>query len=173
MAEAAVAVILHGPTIDDAHVLLVRRATRDGDPWSGHMALPGGRRDREDVDLMATAMRETREEIGLELDARRLLGVLPPVFTVAPMRRSPLGRALPMVVRPYVFELGERVTPTSSSEVVGARWAALSDLRSPARRTTRPWRFLGVTWPAPAWELEGDVVWGLTYQMLRSLLAAT
>lgn len=164
--------VLQGPTIDEAHVLLVRRATREGDPWSGDMALPGGRRDPEDVDLMATATRETREEIGLELDARGLLGVLPPVFTVAPMRRAGFGRARPMIVRPFVFEVTERATMTASAEVVGTRWAALGELRSPARRATRPWRALGITWPAPAWDLDGDIVWGLTHQMLRSLLRA-
>lgn len=172
VSEAAVAVVLHGPTLDEAHVLLVRRATRHGDPWSGDMALPGGRRDPEDVDLMATAMRETHEEIGLALDERGLLGVLPPVVTLAPMRRAALGRARPMIVRPFVFEVAERVATTVSAEVVGTRWAALSELRSPARRATRPWRLFGITWPAPAWDLDGDVVWGLTHQMLRSLLRA-
>lgn len=171
--EAAVAVVLHGASVAEAEVLLIRRASRPGDPWSGHMAFPGGRRSHDDADLMATAVRETREEIGLALDPKSLLGVLPPVYTVAPVRRALLGRARPMVVRPYVFEHAERVAPTSSAEVVATRWAALRDLGAPTARTTRPWRFLGVTWPAPAWDLEGDVVWGLTYQMLRSLLRAT
>lgn len=171
------AVVLRGETIDLAEVLLVRRARRDGDPWSGHMALPGGRRAHTDRDLVATAMRETREEIGVELARERLIGALPPVVTVAPARgaRAIFGvapRVLPMLVSPFVFSVEAELAFTPNAEVSAVRWAALSELRRPERATTRPWRMLGVRWPAPAWDLEGDVVWGLTHQMLRTLLRA-
>jgi 8-oxo-dGTP pyrophosphatase MutT (NUDIX family) len=178
MQEAAVALVLRGATTAEAEVLLVRRALRAGDPWSGHMALPGGRRAPADRDLVATALRETREEIGVSLARAALIGALPPVFTLAPARaRLPvLGlapRVLPMVVRPFVFCATAELVCTPNGEVSRVRWAALSELRRPERATTRPWRFLGVRWPAPAWDLEGDVVWGLTHQMLRALLRAT
>ncbi|HEU4700285.1 MAG TPA: NUDIX domain-containing protein, partial [Gemmatimonadales bacterium] len=62
---AAVALVVT-PAPDS--MLLIRRAERAGDPWSGHMALPGGRHSRGDADLAATAMRETAEEVGVRLD---------------------------------------------------------------------------------------------------------
>src|SRR5690349_19787236 len=99
--EAAVAIVLRGPSLDAAEVLLVRRAHRAGDPWSGDMAFPGGRRAPYDADALVTAMRETREEIGVALDSADLLGELAPGYTMAP--RAGLPRVLPMVVRPFVF----------------------------------------------------------------------
>jgi len=183
--EAAVAVVLRGGSLREAEVLLVRRALKAGDPWSGHVALPGGRRAASDVDLLATALRETHEEVGLALALEgrqaaadrlvrgQLLGTLPPVYTVAPARDAPLGlAALPMVVRPYVLRLDGPAEPRLSSEVTGIRWVPLAALHDPARRTQWPWRFLGVQWPAPAWDLDGDIVWGLTHQMLSALLRA-
>src|SRR5258706_13265424 len=76
--RAAVALVL-SPSLADApalSLLLVRRAERDGDPWSGHMALPGGHAHPSDVDLLHTARRETLEEVGIDLTDAELLGRL-------------------------------------------------------------------------------------------------
>lgn len=54
----------------DPEVLFIKRAGRAGDRWSGHTALPGGKRDPQDADDVAAAIRETREEVGLDLTAR-------------------------------------------------------------------------------------------------------
>lgn len=164
-------------------VLLVRRALRAGDPWSGDMALPGGRRAPEDGDAIATAIRETREEVGLALDRAAVRGALRPVHTIAPARLTlPLvGRvpAWPMRVTPIVFDIAEgdhALDAGHAREVTAARWVPLAALRDPHRRTTRRWRpsLLGrrVTVAAPAWDLDGDIVWGLTYVMLGRLLRA-
>lgn len=171
--EAAVAVVLRGTSAEDAEVLLVRRALKTGDPWSGHMALPGGRRAPEDADLLATALRETHEEVGVQLARDQSIGMLPPVFTVAPARSAPLGlKGLPMIVRPHVLVVASPVECMLSAEVTAVRWVPLAALREPAHRTTRPWRFVGVRWAAPAWNLDGDIVWGLTHQMLTRLVRA-
>ncbi|MCA9639821.1 MAG: NUDIX domain-containing protein, partial [Myxococcales bacterium] len=69
---AAVAAVLR-PTDADTEVLLIRRAEHEGDPWSGHMAFPGGRHDPTDPDLLTTARRETLEEVGLDLSRRARL----------------------------------------------------------------------------------------------------
>jgi len=170
--EAAVAVVLRGPTLAEAEVLLVRRAARAGDPWSGDMAFPGGRRGPGDVDLAATARRETHEEVGLALgDDAPLLGRLRQVATVAP---SGARRVRPMLVSPFVFALTAPEAPAlvTGHEVAGTRWVPLEAFVDPDNRARRPWRLFGVTWPAPAWRLGEDVVWGLTHQMITSLVRA-
>src|ERR1043165_8679648 len=94
--EAAVALVLSpdalpGPALS---VLLVRRSEREGDPWSGHMALPGGHAHADDASLAHTARRETLEEVGIDLGHTELLGRLD---DVTPMRSSEIA------VRPFVF----------------------------------------------------------------------
>ena len=73
--EAAVALVLVPRAPDDADLLLIRRATREGDPWSGQIGLPGGRLSPEDASLEDAAMRETFEETGLKVDLTGLLNV--------------------------------------------------------------------------------------------------
>lgn len=58
-----------------AEVLFIKRAARAGDRWTSHVALPGGRRDPDDVDDMAASVRETREETGLQLDKDYCLSI--------------------------------------------------------------------------------------------------
>src|ERR1700688_4826856 len=73
-AEAAVALVLAGAA--ELALCVIRRAERPGDPWSGHLALPGGRADPADPHPRAVAERETAEEVGLVLDERHWLGDL-------------------------------------------------------------------------------------------------
>ncbi len=157
---AAVAVLL---VPDPESLLLIRRAERAGDPWSGHIGLPGGRRDPTDVDLCDTAMRETEEEVGCPLDRGRLLGVLDDVWP-----RSPLPRTV--VVRPYVFALPERPSLTLSDEVAGTFWVPLSDLQDPALYRDTLVSLQGQQRRFPAYHLEGHVVWGLTERVLRPMM---
>lgn len=165
--EAAVAVILRGTTTADAEVLLVRRATKHGDPWSGDMAFPGGRRGVNDHDGVDTAMRETREEVGAKLARAWCIGGLTPLVTLAPSRRS---RVTPMVVTPVVFVARAPLTLTPNHEIADARWVPLARFAARAEPTTRRWRVLGIQLNAPAWRLDDDVVWGLTHVMLKRLL---
>ena len=78
-----------------------------------------------------------------------------------------------MIVSPFVFVWPDAEAPAlvPSAEVAATRWVALAHLAHPASRAERPWRFLGVTWPAPAWRVDDDLVWGLTHRMLSRLLA--
>lgn len=165
--EAAVAAILrdrpHG-----AEALLIRRASRPGDPWSGHMAFPGGQREPEDPDLLTTAIRETREEIGLDLTANAaLIGSLASVPAVA------RGRRIAMSIKPYVFELIAEPLLTLNEEVAEVIWAPLGPLARGDLKTTIPYRYEGNDVHLPAWDVEGRIVWGLTYRMLEALLALT
>lgn len=168
-AFAAVAAVLrpvssaHGT---DAEVLFIRRAEFDGDPWSGHMAFPGGRRDPQDQDLLATAVRETREEIGLDLlRAAELLGPLRPVPAVA------RGKRLGLSVAPFVFVLREPSQLRLNHEVAEALWAPLGPMLNGSLATRHEYVWQGQTLQLPAYAIEGRVVWGLTYQMLQTLFA--
>ena len=86
--RAAVAMVLRPTPGDWPELLMIKRSVHESDPWSGHMAFPGGREEPSDPTLLATAIRETREELGLGLVTARRLGSLDPVYSpsVAPLR---------------------------------------------------------------------------------------
>lgn len=166
---AAVAAVLRpGPRGDE--VLFIRRAEHPSDPWSGHMAFPGGRRDPGDESLLDTARRETLEELGLDLSAEApLLGSLDDLEAYA------RGRPTGLVIRPFVFRLEGAPTMTPNEEVAEVIWAPMAPLLSGAADTTRPYVLGGQTLHFPGWSVQGRVVWGLTYQMMQmmfSLIAA-
>ena len=149
-------------------VLLIRRAEREGDPWSGHMAFPGGRREPRDPDLLTTARRETCEEVGLALAGphAELLGQIDDLEAVAHGRRTGL------VIRPFVFLVeGEVSLRPDAREVAEALWIPIGPLARGERDTRIPYRYEGRAISLPAYDHEGRVVWGLTYRMLRSLFA--
>ena len=156
---AGVAVVI-APSPDA--VLLIRRAERAGDPWSGHMGLPGGRYQRDDPDLRATAVRETREEVGLTLDPACWLGVL---GDVSPRTPTPN----PIVVRPFVFAVPERPVLAPNDEVALALWVELAELGSEGVYRETTLRILGVDRHFPAYHIGEHVVWGLTERILTSL----
>ncbi len=156
---AAVAVIL---APDPDSVLLIRRAEREGDPWSGHMALPGGRQDPTDPELVDTAIRETAEEVGLILTREVLIGALDDVVP-----RSP---ALPPIaVRPYVFAVAGRPELQLNPEVAGALWVPLDYLLHPDTRHTVQLDIRGENRVFPAFRLDDSVVWGMTERILSTL----
>jgi len=146
---------------DPLAVLLIRRAERGGDPWSGHVALPGGRRDPHDDDLIQTAIRETREEVGLELDRAHLLGQLD---DLAP-RTSVLP---PVIVRPHVFRLDRHDVPILSEEVAHAGWEPLAMLLSPETRTEHSHELAGVIRQLPAYRTGAGTLWGMTERILAA-----
>ncbi|HUR26574.1 MAG TPA: CoA pyrophosphatase [Planctomycetota bacterium] len=162
--QAAIAVILNGTEPATLDLLLIQRAECPGDPWSGHMALPGGRRDDGDVDLCATGMREAREETGVELEEARLLGRLD---DLRPIRQS--QRAL--AVRPFVYWSAERPELRLSSEVADAFWVPLVQLRAAATKARVLHR--GETLTVPAFVIGERTVWGMTHRVLAELLELT
>lgn len=161
---AAVAVVLRSGT-DSPEVLLIERALVEGDPWSGQMALPGGRRDAADRSLLETAARETREETGVALDAcGRALGRLDKV--------EPQSVHLPrLTVLPLVFLVPPGTAAgEASAEVARTLWASLDHLRDRGNRRVHRHRSGGRTRSFPAIDVEGRPVWGLTRRILIDLL---
>jgi 8-oxo-dGTP pyrophosphatase MutT (NUDIX family) len=157
---AAVSAVL-APSPDA--LLLIRRAKRAGDPWSGHMALPGGRREPGDASLLDTAIRETREELGLALDPSALLGTLDDVIPRTPVLP-------PVAVRPFVFSLAERPALTPNAEVAAAAWVPLDHLLHPETHHTARIEVRGAPRDTPAYRFEDTVVWGMTERILTGLL---
>jgi 8-oxo-dGTP pyrophosphatase MutT (NUDIX family) len=158
--QAAVALIVG---TDPDSVLIIRRAERRGDPWSGHMGLPGGRRDPADEHLLATAIRETWEEVGLTLSNHLLLGTLD---DIAPRSKS----LMPVFARPFVFGVSGRPDPRPNSEVSAARWVPLTVLSDPAILREFTLDIGGESRKFPAYHLDEGTVWGMTERMLTSLL---
>ncbi len=171
----------HGPTAAVAAVvrsgdsgpemLFIERATRDGDPWSGHMAFPGGRTEPDDDDTFDTAVRESREEIGFDITAHagvRWLGRL------NDLEGNPRWRGAALRVTPHVCWLdGARPALTLNYEVADAFWVSVAELADPRHHIDylyppRPdERFPGIEVG------HGRVIWGMTLRMLHDLFTRT
>lgn len=149
--QAAVALVIAG----DDRICLIRRAEFAGDPWSGHMALPGGRASPEDLDARSVAEREAWEEVGLILPGEVFLGALAEL----PVRRR--GLETNLVLAPFAYHLGPELPAlTPSDEVAEAYWVRWEDLWDPASQTAEGVRF------------GEQVIWGLTLLVLKQFRAA-
>jgi 8-oxo-dGTP pyrophosphatase MutT (NUDIX family) len=163
---AAVAlVLLDGPPpATGLEILLIRRAERPGDPWSGQIAFPGGRYEPGDPDLLATAIRETREETGVDLTSAERLGPLDDLYPRTPTLP-------PVVVRPFVFALGRRPPPlVPSDEVQRAFWLPLSRLEEAGVRREITLTLRGVERMFPAYLVDDELVWGMTERILTPFI---
>jgi 8-oxo-dGTP pyrophosphatase MutT (NUDIX family) len=157
---AAVAVVL-APNPDS--ILLIRRAERSGDPWSGHVALPGGRRETGDATLLDTAIRETWEEVGFRLSPVDLAGVLEDVIPRTPVLP-------PIAVRPYVFVTRAQPETVLSAEVSTVSWVHLDHLILPQTHHLVRLEVGGEARLVQAYELPNGIVWGMTERIITGLL---
>lgn len=164
--QAAVAAILRQGA-SGTEALFIKRAQRKGDVWSGHMAFPGGHAEAGDPDLAATAIRETREEIGLDLQRHgRLLGHL------NHMDVNPMGGRTAMLVVPFVFLLtGEPPPLQLNHEVADVLWGSLHEMFHGHSATRRDMAVGGGMQPFPGYGVRDEIVWGLTYQMVNGFFA--
>jgi 8-oxo-dGTP pyrophosphatase MutT (NUDIX family) len=159
---AAVALVLV-PSPVGLQALLIRRAVRAGDPWSGHVGLPGGRQARTDPDLAATAIRETLEELAVDLSSAECLGVLDDIRPRTPVLP-------PVFVRPFVYALTAQPHLTLSAEVESAFWVPLADLGTAGVRRDVTIPLPGARRSFPAYVLGPDVIWGMTERILTGFL---
>jgi len=164
--RAAVALILREQP-SGLELLFIHRAEHPADPWSGQMAFPGGRSETGDAELVATAVRETREEIGLDLVALgRPLGRLSEVRT-----HLPLG-SVPHSVVPFAFAIEGDPELQLNEEVQEALWVPLPFLLDRANRSSYTWVRKGLPFPTPCITFRGRVIWGLTLKIVDELVEA-
>ena len=165
MKRAAVAITFRAGEGGEPELLFIKRAEYPGDPWSGQIAFPGGRREAHDSSLEETAIRETREETGLDIGASgQIIGALDEV--------QPQSVRLPeLVVAPFVAVVDEVPPLTLAGEVASAFWVPLQSLH-----VGDAWRDTEVTgrgyrMTKRAFHHDGHVIWGLTERIIAQLLA--
>jgi len=160
--EAAVAIVRTCGS--DATILLMRRAEREGDAWSGHWSLPGGRRENSDIDLLQTALRELGEECGIRLLRKQVSAALPPML--ARRRTGPF-----LLVAPFVFDIeSELPILLDASEAAGSVWIPQRMLLDPRQHSLQPVPGLPPEMRFPAIALPGVPLWGFTYRLLADWL---
>lgn len=141
--------------------LLFTERRHDLSTHAGQIAFPGGKRDAEDADAAATAVRETTEELGIEPASIEVLGLLDDVPT--PTR---------FVITPVVATLrGPLALSPNAAEVASVFAAELAALADPARYTSNGTReFLGVTYDMHEYRWEPHRIWGATARMVYQLM---
>mgnify|MGYP006195289737 CR=1 FL=1 len=143
---------------------MIKRAERENDPWSGHMALPGGRRSPDDADLLRTALRETHEEIGIDIGPAQVMGALDEVH--------PRSTRLPsIVVAPWVMVApeGAELQP-DPREVEIAIWVPVRALRDPAAVSELVLELGDFSRTFPSIVYGEYTIWGLTHRILTQFL---
>lgn len=160
--RAAVAMILH-QGVEDVEILFIQRAAHHLDPWSGHIAFPGGKLEEGERECQA-AIRETYEEIGFDLREGRFLGQLSDI----------IGANLPVRVSCCIFGINRlQYRPVLNEEVCDQFWVSLADLCDPGRHILSSVCFGEKCLDVPAIRLPVDdkpVLWGITYRLVMQFL---
>jgi ADP-ribose pyrophosphatase YjhB (NUDIX family) len=128
------------------------------------MGFPGGRREPGDINLEATAVRETHEETGLDL-----AGEAEGLGALDELRALARGHPVDLVIAPFVFRLRRPQDGAPSHEVVSLHWLPLDRLLAPGTRSTLPYQHEETVLELPCLRIDGLVIWGLTYRMFESL----
>lgn len=161
--RAAVALVLR-ERAGDLEALFIRRADHDGDPWSGHLAFPGGRIDPTDTGPRMAAERETLEELELDLSGARFMGQLSDV----------LGHAESICVSAFVYAVDGDPVLRPNHEIRSAFWSPLDHVTDPGRQAPKHFTYLERSMPLPTIRLLDDprapVLWGITYKFMDDFM---
>ncbi|MDB4917364.1 MAG: hydrolase [Gemmatimonadetes bacterium] len=162
--RAAILLVLRARPSGEPELLMIKRAEFDGDPWSGHIACPGGRMERGDRNLAETAVRETREEMGFDVDRDgRILGHLDDLSPRSPLLPS-------IVIRPYIALVRPDVELVLSPEVASAFWVPVSQLSEQRSWGVGMVSARGEERRVSVFQHGEHTVWGLTERVLRQFL---
>lgn len=164
--HACVAVILRGNSVDELELAFIQRAYNPQDRWSGHIAFPGGKKEDFDKTDLDAALRETKEEVGVDLNPDELLGRLDDI------QARKAGSLLDFYIRPFVFHTNRDFSITlDASEVADFFWVPLKEIQNPYRQTHYPVTREQGTLDLPAVDIDREPpLWGLTYMMVLNLL---
>lgn len=160
--QAAVAIVIK-ENATDLDLLFIKRATVQGDPWSGQMAFPGGHMDATDESLIMAAIRETEEETGVQLSLDQCIG------TISHQRPASRSRGDSMIVAPYVFGIHSDPILVPNHEVEDIVWGSVSKMVDGTLHGTESFVFNGNTASFNGYQLAYErFVWGLTYRTLQT-----
>jgi len=169
--RSAVAILLDKHAGAEASILMIKRAEHKGDPWSGHMAFPGGRCEAFDKNGLATAKREMHEEVGFDIDDAEhkplkgeWLGRLSDISTL----RRITPRA--MVVTPYVFSVADKPMLEGNYEVAETVWIPLTYFSDIKNRSIHSIEYQQRTINLPCYCYDGKVIWGMSLSMIDEIL---
>ncbi|WP_374032029.1 CoA pyrophosphatase [Bdellovibrio bacteriovorus] len=164
--HACVALILRGDSWDNLELGYIQRAFSESDRWSGQLAFPGGKREETDKTDLDAALRETREEIGIELTNPELLGRLNDI------QARKAGTMLDFYIRPFVFFIERDFNIVlDPNEVADFFWIPLKEIQNPHRVTTYRLQRDNISLELPAVYLDREPpLWGLSYMMTLNLL---
>lgn len=153
-------ILAEGPSGPD--VCFIRRAEREGDPWSGHVSFPGGRAEPNDPTAHAVAERETQEEIGLTLQETDRVGTLP---MLPKIRRG-------LTLFPFVYYVDgttrSQATVRMPEEVASVFWVPMRHLFDPSAVTRLDYTMDGNDLTFPGVQFDDHVIWGLTLHVVNS-----
>lgn len=163
--RAAVALLVRLGDASSLELLLIKRADYASDPWSGHVALPGGRQEPTDPTLLDTAIRETREEIGVDIaENGALLGVLDELGPSTP-------RLPPLTILPHVAVVERSLPLILSPEVASAFWVPLETLRDPTASREVDLDLATGVMRVSSLSYKEHIIWGLTERILRQFFS--
>ena len=165
LARSAVAILLRYHRAAP-EILLMKRAERSGDRWSGQVSLPGGRESPGDADLHATAVRETHEEVGLDLHAMAW-----PIGHLDTIQARARDGMQPLTITPFVFVQTEEAPVVLNHEATAAFWLPVDRVLAGELAALYDYHHAGPeVLKLPCWHYDGQVIWGLTYRILNDFL---
>jgi len=163
--RASVALIFRENPLGELELFFIHRAEDPRDPWSGHMAFPGGRVDEGDSSSLAAVYRELREEVGVDLEGCGQL-----IARLSDQRAVAKGKRLGLVIEARVFEILEDVPMQANSEVQDMLWIPVSFFRDSGNRSAMDYLYGDVKLRLPCYRHGQKLIWGLSLLMLDEIL---
>jgi len=176
--RSAVAIVIDQATTEQASLLLIKRADNERDPWSGHMAFPGGRYESGDKNGLAIAKREMLEEVGFDIDQlvadSAACGSIDGqcIARLSDIKTSKRATPNAMIVSPYIFSVQNKPKLFTNHEVADTVWVPLSFFTALENRGVYEMEYQDRKIEMPCYRYQGNVIWGLTLSMIDEILRA-